>query len=72
MSSVFYIKFGFDYFLWDKREQHGEILAKLAEILDTGRLTPIVDEQHFDLEEVGKAHDRLASGQTMGKVVISV
>lgn len=55
-----------------KREQHGEILAKLAEVVDAGKLTPIVDEQHFNLVEIGKAHDRLASGQAMGKVVVSV
>ena len=55
-----------------KREHHGEILARLAEIVDAGELTPIVDEQHFDLEEVGKAHDRLSSGQGMGKVVVSI
>ncbi|REL28810.1 quinone oxidoreductase [Thalassotalea euphylliae] len=55
-----------------KREQHGEILAKLAEIADAGKLKPIVDETEFFLEEVGKAHDRLASGQAIGKVVISV
>ena len=55
-----------------KREQHGEILAKLADIVDKGHLTPIVDSQTFDLEEVGKAHDHLASGQALGKVVVSV
>lgn len=55
-----------------KREQHGEILTKLAEIVDAGKLTPIVDEQHFNLDEVGKAHDRLASGKATGKVVVSI
>lgn len=55
-----------------KREQHGEILTKLAEIADAGKLQAIVDEQNFSLEEAGKAHDRLASGQAMGKVVVSV
>jgi NADPH2:quinone reductase len=55
-----------------KREQHGEILTKLAEIIDAGKLTPIVDEPHFTLEEIGIAHDRLASGQAMGKVVVSI
>ncbi|MBQ4848278.1 zinc-dependent alcohol dehydrogenase family protein [Pseudoalteromonas sp. MMG005] len=55
-----------------KRERHGEILAKIAEIVDAGKLTPIVDEQDFSLEEVGKAHTRLASGQAIGKVVVSV
>ena len=55
-----------------KREQHGEILTKLAEIVDAGKLTPVVDEKNFALEEVGKAHDRLASGQGMGKVVVTI
>ena len=55
-----------------KREQHGKILAKLAEIADAGMLKPILDEQTFSLEEVGKAHDRLASGQALGKVVVSI
>ncbi len=55
-----------------KREQHGEILKKLAEIADAGELRTLVDEQFFQLNEVGKAHDHLASGQAVGKVVVSL
>lgn len=55
-----------------KREQHGKILAKLAQIAEQGYLKPIIDKETFSLEDVGKAHDRLASGQAMGKVVISI
>jgi len=55
-----------------KREIHGEILSRLAEMVDAGNLTPVVDDQEFLLADVGKAHDRLASGKAMGKVVISV
>jgi NADPH2:quinone reductase len=55
-----------------KRERHGEILTKLAEIVDAGELTVIVDQQHFGLEDVAKAHDRLASGQGLGKVVVEL
>ncbi|MAZ89517.1 MAG: quinone oxidoreductase [Cellvibrionaceae bacterium] len=54
------------------REQHGEILKKLAEIADQGKLKPIVDEVPFTLEAIGQAHDRLSSGQATGKVVVSV
>lgn len=54
------------------REQHGDILTKLAAIVDEGKLTPVLDEQVFSLTEAGKAHDRLSSGQAMGKVVISI
>jgi len=55
-----------------KREAHGEILAKIAEIVDAGGMKPIVDSEEFSLEDIGKAHDRLASGQAMGKIVVTV
>ena len=55
-----------------KREEHTKILKKLAEVVDAGGLQPVLDEQKFSLEEVGKAHDRLSSGQAMGKVVVEI
>ncbi len=55
-----------------KREEHAEILRKLADIVDAGVLHPVLDEQCFSIEEVAKAHDRLSSGQAMGKVVVEV
>ena len=55
-----------------KREQHGEILGELARIVDSGKLRPIVDDVQFNLEDAGKAHDRLTSGAAIGKIVISV
>ncbi len=53
-----------------KREEHGLILENIAEIVECGGLKPILDEQHFFLEDAGKAHARLESGKAMGKVVI--
>lgn len=55
-----------------KREEHGIILTKLAEIADAGELKPLLDESEFNLEEIGKAHDRLSSGQATGKVVVAI
>ncbi|MCW8801616.1 MAG: zinc-dependent alcohol dehydrogenase family protein [Desulfobacter sp.] len=55
-----------------KREEHGAFLRKLAQIVDAGGLYPVLDEQKFSLDEVGKAHDRLSSGQGMGKVVVEI
>ncbi|SCA56877.1 NADPH:quinone reductase [Candidatus Terasakiella magnetica] len=55
-----------------KREEHGAILAKLAEIVDAGALKPLLDENRFSLEEVGKAYDHLTSGQAIGKVVVEI
>lgn len=54
-----------------KREQHGQILSTLADIVDAGKLTPVLDESSFTLADIGKAHARLSSGQAMGKVVVS-
>jgi NADPH2:quinone reductase len=55
-----------------KRAEHAKVLGKLAEIVDAGGLQPVLDEQQFSLEEAGKAHDRLSSGQAMGKVVVEI
>ena len=55
-----------------KREEHGAILAKLSEIVDAGALEPLMDETQFSLEDVGKAHARLSSGQVIGKVVVEI
>jgi len=53
-----------------KRENHGNILEKLAEISNEGHLTPIVDDNQFSLEQVGDAYAHLASGKAIGKVVV--
>lgn len=55
-----------------KREEHGKILAELARIVDLGALKPVLDSEHFELNQIGKAHDRLTSGKAMGKVVVSI
>ncbi|WP_395374713.1 zinc-dependent alcohol dehydrogenase family protein [Marinicella sp. W31] len=55
-----------------KREEHGKILTHMAEIVDEGKLIPIVDEERFNLSQIGLAHDRLSSGQAIGKVVVSI
>lgn len=55
-----------------KREEHGEILAKLSEIVDAGGLKPLLDETSFDISDVSKAYERLASGDALGKVVVDV
>lgn len=53
-----------------KREEHADILRKVAAIVDAGDLKPVLDEQRFSLADAGAAHARLQSGQAIGKVVI--
>lgn len=54
------------------RAKHGEILAKLAGIVDAGALKPLLDDTAFNLDTVGAAYDRLTSGKAIGKVVVEV
>lgn len=54
------------------RKSHGEILTKIATLVDTGAIRPLIDESHFTIWQVAQAHDRLESGQAIGKVVLSV
>lgn len=53
-----------------KRESHAEILKDLALIAEGGALKPVLDENAFKLEEVGKAHALLASRKAIGKIVL--
>ena len=53
-----------------RREQHGEILRSIAKIAEAGDLKPLIDEQQFSLNNVGKAYARLESRNAIGKVVI--
>lgn len=55
-----------------KRAEHGFILKELTKIIEAGQLVPVLDENHFSLEQVGAAHDRLASGEGLGKVVVEI
>ena len=52
------------------KSQHGEILAKLTEIIELGHLKPLLDDENFKLTDVGAAYDRLESGNAIGKVVV--
>ena len=54
------------------RERHGKILEKIAQIVDEGKLKPLIDPHHFTLEEAAEAHTLLESGQAKGKIVISI
>ncbi|MEM6316205.1 MAG: zinc-dependent alcohol dehydrogenase family protein [Bacteroidota bacterium] len=53
-----------------KRAEHAKILRHVAEIIEQGGLRPVLDENRFSLEEVGKAHAHLESRKAIGKVVV--
>ncbi len=53
-----------------QRERHGEILKRIATLVDKEILKPLINAQQFSFEDVGNAHALLESGKAMGKVVI--
>lgn len=55
-----------------RREHHGEILTKVAKLVDSGKVKPLIDAEQFTFDEIGNAHARLESGKALGKVVVSV
>ncbi|MEM7519385.1 MAG: zinc-binding dehydrogenase, partial [Planctomycetota bacterium] len=53
-----------------RRDMHATILKDVAQIVDAGRLSPVLDDTQFSLGGADQAHARLESKQAMGKVVI--
>lgn len=52
------------------RAYHGEILSKLALIVDEGKVRPLLDAKIFDLADVAAAHKYAESGRAIGKVIL--
>lgn len=53
-----------------RRQEHGQILSEIASIVEAGKMKPVLDDEKYTLEEIGKAHARLESGMAMGKIVV--
>lgn len=56
----------------DGRAHHGEILKQAAELVDAGKLRPLIDAQRFTLSDIGAAHALLEGSKASGKVVVDV
>lgn len=54
------------------RLRHGEILDRVATLVDQGDVVPHLDDTDYGLEEVNEAHRRLESGDHVGKIAIRV
>ncbi|WP_411739039.1 zinc-dependent alcohol dehydrogenase family protein [Peribacillus sp. S4] len=54
----------------DMHKQYGEILKKVAKVVEEGKLRPLVDQNMFTFDEVSKAHEYLESGKAIGKIVL--
>ncbi|MEB3214333.1 MAG: zinc-dependent alcohol dehydrogenase family protein [Leptolyngbyaceae bacterium] len=54
----------------NNRAYHGEILSKVATLVEDGHLRPLLDEKTFTFSEVADAHARLESGHAIGKITL--
>jgi len=53
------------------RRSHGEILTKVAELVDLGLVKPLLDDSDFTIWQVADAHARLESGKAVGKIALT-
>ncbi|MFS0600162.1 zinc-dependent alcohol dehydrogenase family protein [Peribacillus frigoritolerans] len=54
----------------DMHKHYGEILKKVARVVEEGRLRPLLDSNIFTFDEVSKAHEYMESGKAIGKIVL--
>ena len=53
------------------RQAHGKILHQIAQLADSGKLRPLLNDQHFTAATIAEAHHQVASG-SLGKVVVDL
>ncbi|MBF0142180.1 MAG: zinc-binding dehydrogenase, partial [Magnetococcales bacterium] len=54
------------------RERHGEILRRVSELVDAGKLRPLIHERRYSFDEVPAAHAALEAGEAFGKILIRI
>lgn len=54
----------------ESRKEYGEILEKITNIIEDGKLRPLLDPNIFTFDEVSNAHEHLESGKAIGKIVL--
>ena len=50
------------------RDKHGEILSNISRLVEDGKIKPLLHEEKFSFEEVGKAHECWEAGRSIGKI----
>jgi NADPH2:quinone reductase len=54
------------------RARHGEILRRVARLVEQKRIRPLLDPRSFRWDDIGRAHAHAESGQSLGKIVVSI
>ncbi|MDQ1096931.1 MULTISPECIES: zinc-dependent alcohol dehydrogenase family protein [Chryseobacterium] len=56
----------------DGKKEHGAILRHITELMEQGKVMPLIDPVSFTLHEIAQAHIYAESGKSTGKIVIRV
>ena len=54
------------------RKHHGEILTEATELIEAGKIMPMVDPRHYTLETVAEAYEAMEQKTAAGKIVIDI
>lgn len=54
------------------RQHHGEILRLAAELIEAGKIKPLVDDRSFSLQTVDAAYQAMTDGSAKGKIVVLI
>jgi len=54
------------------RENHGRILREVGELVDAGKLSPLLDPRRFGFDTAHEAHAEVEGGRARAKIVIDV
>ncbi|MGL6244726.1 zinc-dependent alcohol dehydrogenase family protein [Pseudomonas sp.] len=53
-------------------ERHGQILREAAQLIEAGKLKPLLDPRQFTLQTAGDAHELLTTGAAQGRLVVEI
>jgi NADPH2:quinone reductase len=54
------------------REHFGEMLREATQLVEAGKLTPLVDPRRFDFASVERAYEAVSDGSARSKIVVDV
>jgi NADPH:quinone reductase len=52
------------------RAHHGEILKNITQLVEAGKITPLLHDEVFSISDVSRAHQAFESGEVTGKLVL--
>lgn len=54
------------------KQEHGQILQQITELVEQGKVKPLIDDKRFTFEQLADAHHYAEAGGSIGKIVLTV